>query len=58
MTTYFEYSEYDRNKLIYSFVTLTPEQISEKRERAAAAEKEAAAKKAATQKPTTEFKKQ
>lgn len=47
-----------RKKLIYSFVTLTPEQIAEKREQAAAAEKESAAKKAAIPKPVTEAKKQ
>ena len=58
MTTYFEYSEYDRKKLIYSFVTLTPEQIADKREQAVVAEKESAAKKAAVPKPVTEVKKQ
>lgn len=51
MTTFFEYSEYDRKKLLYSFVTLNPEQIKEKKDQSLTAEKEAAAKKAAAPKP-------
>lgn len=47
MTTFFEYSEYDRTSFLYSFVTLTPEEIQSKKEQLAAAEKEAAEKKAA-----------
>jgi NADH-quinone oxidoreductase subunit I len=58
MTTFFEYSEYNRNNLLYSFASLGPEQIKEKKEQASAAEKEAAAKKAAVIKPAaTEVKK-
>ncbi len=47
MTDVFEFSEYDRSKLVYSFVTLTPEEVTQKVEQAQAAEREAAAKKAA-----------
>ena len=47
MTDVFEFSEYDRDKLNYSFITLTPEEAAQKTEQAKAAEKEAAAKKAA-----------
>jgi NADH-quinone oxidoreductase subunit I len=47
MTAYFEYCEYDRNNLVYSFVNLTPEEVAKKKEQAKAAELEAAAKKAA-----------
>lgn len=47
MTDVYEFSEYDRNNLIYSFITLTPEEAAAKVEQAKAAEREAAAKKAA-----------
>ena len=47
MTTFFEYSEYNRNNLLYSFVNLTPEEIQAKKDQLAAYEKEAAEKKAA-----------
>lgn len=47
MTDVFEFSEYDRDKLNYSFITLTPEEAAGKVEQAKSAEKEAAAKKAA-----------
>ena len=47
MTDVFEFSEYDRNKLNYSFITLTPEEAAQKVEQAKAAERDAAAKKAA-----------
>lgn len=53
MTDVFEFSEYDRNNLIYNFSTLTAEESEQKKnnftqfELVKAAEKEAAAKKAA-----------
>ncbi len=47
MTDVFEFSEYDRNRLNYSFITLTPEEVASKVAQAKEAEKEAAAKKAA-----------
>ncbi len=47
MTDVYEFSEYDRNNLIYSFTTLTPEEAAAKALQAKEAEKEAAAKKAA-----------
>lgn len=56
MTDVFEFSEYDRNNLIYSFSTLTAEESEQKKNNFAqfelvkAAEKEAAAKKAAEEK--------
>lgn len=56
MTDVFEFSEYDRNNLIYSFSTLTKEESEQKKNNFAqfelvkAAEKEAAAKKAAEDK--------
>jgi NADH-quinone oxidoreductase chain I len=46
MTNIFEFSDYDRKNLIYSFVTLTPEEIEQKVKQAQEAEREAAAKKA------------
>jgi len=56
MTDVFEFSEYNRNNLIYSFSTLTNEESAQKKNNFAqfelvkAAEKEAAAKKAAEEK--------
>lgn len=56
MTDVFEFSEYDRNNLIYSFSTLNDEESVQKKnnfsqfELVKAAEKEAAAKKAAEEK--------
>ena len=47
MTDVFEFSEYDREKLNYSFITLTPQEAAQKVEQAKAVEKEAAAKKVA-----------
>ncbi len=47
MTDVFEFSEQERNNLIYSYVTLTPQEITEKIEKEGIAEQEAAAKKAA-----------
>ncbi len=47
MTDVYEFSEYNRQDLIYNYVTIPPEQIADVKEKAAAAEKEAAAKKAA-----------
>lgn len=54
MTTFFEYSEYNRNNLLYSFVNLTPEEIQAKKDQLAAYEKEAAEKKAAAAKPAVD----
>ncbi len=47
MTDVYEFSEYDRSNLNYSFITLSPEEVTSKVEQAKAAEREAAAKKAA-----------
>ncbi|MFZ1081022.1 MAG: NADH-quinone oxidoreductase subunit I [Candidatus Kryptoniota bacterium] len=47
MTNVFEFSGYDRKNLIYSFITLTPEEVSQKVKQAQEAEREAAARKAA-----------
>jgi NADH-quinone oxidoreductase subunit I len=47
MTDVFEFSEYDRNKFIYEFTDMTPEQTVEKREKLEAYTKEQEAKKAA-----------
>ncbi len=47
MTDVFEFSEFERERLNYSFVTLTPEEIEEKKNNFAAAEAEKAAQKAA-----------
>jgi NADH-quinone oxidoreductase subunit I len=51
MTDIFEFAEQERNNLIYSYVTLTPEQISEKIEKSEQAERDAEAKKAAPKAP-------
>jgi NADH-quinone oxidoreductase subunit I len=56
MTTFFEYSEYKRDNLLYSFVSLSEIEIAQKKENALAAEKEAAAKKAAAKPPAEEKK--
>lgn len=47
MTDVFEFSEVERSNLLYSYVTLTPDEIVEKSRKAQEAEKEMAAKKAA-----------
>jgi NADH-quinone oxidoreductase subunit I len=47
MTDVFEFSEQERNNLIYSYITLTPGEITEKIARAEQMEQEATAKKAA-----------
>jgi NADH-quinone oxidoreductase subunit I len=47
MTTFFEYSEYTRTNFLYSFSTLTTEEIQAKKDQLLAADKEAAEKKAA-----------
>ena len=47
MTDVYEFSEYERGNLIYNFVTLTPQEIEEKKENFAKAEAEKAAQKAA-----------
>ena len=47
MTDVYEFSEYDRSNLNYSFITLSPQEVESKVEQAKAAEREAAAKKAA-----------
>ncbi len=51
MTETYEFSEYNRNALVYNFSTMTEKEISEVKARAAEAEKEAAAKKAAAATP-------
>jgi len=47
MTDVYEFSEFDRNNLIYNFATLTPLEIENIKQKTAAYEKEQAAKKAA-----------
>lgn len=47
MTDVYEFSEFDRNKLVYDFVTLTPQEVEEKKENYAKLEEEKAAQKAA-----------
>jgi NADH-quinone oxidoreductase subunit I len=51
MTGIYEFSEYERDNLIFSFITLTPEEIKQKKENFAKAEAEKAALKAAAPKP-------
>jgi NADH-quinone oxidoreductase subunit I len=50
MTDIFEFSEQERNNLIYSYITLTPDEVREKVEKAEQAEREAEEKKAAAAK--------
>jgi len=47
MTDVYEFSEYERGNLLYNFITLTPEEIVEKKDNFAKFEAEKAAKKAA-----------
>ena len=47
MTDVYEFSEFDRNKLIYNFSIMTPQEIELAKEKLKKAEEEAAAKKAA-----------
>lgn len=47
MTNVFEFADYDRKNLIYSFITLSPEEVAQKIKQAHEVEREAAAKKAA-----------
>jgi NADH-quinone oxidoreductase subunit I len=51
MTKIFEYSEYERSNFIYSFVTLTPEEIQQKKDNFAKSEAEKATLKTAAPKP-------
>jgi NADH-quinone oxidoreductase subunit I len=51
MTDIYEFSEYDRNNLVYSFSTLTEEEVKQKKENLAKADAEKAALKAAGAKP-------
>ena len=46
MTDVYEFSEYERNDLIFNFVTLTPEEITQKKENFAKLESEKARLKA------------
>lgn len=46
MTDVFEFSEYERNNLIYRYATMTPEEIDEAKAKLSAHEKEQAEKKA------------
>ncbi len=48
MTDVYEFSEYERQNLIYSFATMSPEQIDQAKTKLTAYEKEQAAKKAAS----------
>jgi NADH-quinone oxidoreductase subunit I len=54
MTDIFEFAEQERNNLIYSYVTLTPEQITEKIQKSEQAERDAEAKKAEPKAPAAE----
>lgn len=47
MTDVYEFSEYERGSLLYNYITLTPQEIKEKKENFAKLEAEKAAKKAA-----------
>jgi len=47
MTDVYEFSEYERNNLIYNFATMTPQQADEAKVKLAAYDKDQAAKKAA-----------
>jgi NADH-quinone oxidoreductase subunit I len=47
MTDVYEFSEFDRQNLIYNFSVMTPQEIEQAREKLKKAEEEAAAKKAA-----------
>ncbi|MEW6510356.1 MAG: NADH-quinone oxidoreductase subunit I [Bacteroidota bacterium] len=47
MTDVYEFSEFERNNLIYNFATMTPAEVDQARAKLAAYEKEQAAKKAA-----------
>ena len=51
MTDVYEFSEFDRNNLIYNYSSMTPAQIAEAKEKARKAEEETAAKKAAAAPP-------
>ncbi len=54
MTDVFEFSEYDRNKFIYEFTDMTPEQVVEKKAKLEAFNKEQEEKKAAAAKAKAE----
>jgi hypothetical protein len=54
MTDVFEFSEYDRNKFIYEFTDMTPEQVVEKKVKLEAYNKEQEEKKAAAAKAKAE----
>lgn len=54
MTDVFEFSEYDRNKFIYEFTDMTPDQIAEKKEKLDAFNREQEEKKAAAAKAKAE----
>ncbi|GAB4290543.1 MAG: hypothetical protein Kow0098_09220 [Ignavibacteriaceae bacterium] len=56
MTDVYEFSEYKRENLIYSFITLTPEEIKEKKENYKKFEAEKAAQKAESAKKAAEEK--
>jgi NADH-quinone oxidoreductase subunit I len=47
MTEVYEFSEFDRNNLIYNYITLTSEEIKNIKTKTSEYEKEQAAKKAA-----------
>lgn len=48
MTDTYEFSEYERQNLVYNFVTLTPEEIEQKKENFKKFEEEKAKQKAAS----------
>ena len=55
MTDVYEFSEFDRNNLIYNFATMMPHDVEAARTRLAAYEKDQAAKKAAAAKPAAAY---
>ncbi len=56
MTDVYEFSEYERNNLVYNFITLTPQEVEEKKSNYAKFEEEKAAQKAAAAKKAAEEK--
>ena len=56
MTDVYEFSEFERNNLVYNFITLTPQEVEEKKSNYAKLEAEKAAKKAEAAKKAAEEK--
>jgi hypothetical protein len=56
MTDVFEFTEYERGKLVYEFTDMTPEQVIEKKQKLEQYQKEQEEKKAAAAKAAAEDK--